>query len=266
MFNVLKWHCKRRLIGYNPNYITPGLVASFSTTPLRINRIWPTLNSLLQQTMLPEKILLWLPKYYQRFKTSIHNLPPFLVNHPLIEVNWIEKDYGPATKLLPALQALKGTNSSIIVFDDDRLYHPKVFEQLLTYARRFPEDAVTYIGSDVVDGKRIKYTRSKTLKQVDVLHGYGSYLVKPHFFNDDIFRHPNALDCAFFQDDVWISGCLKQSNTTITMLPHTFVEAHQNLFLQNWLGGQKALCRQENKTNENFLKTWAYFNEKDIKI
>lgn len=230
-----------------------------TTTPTRVACIWPTLNSILLQKELPEKIHIWLPETFKRFKNCITNLPEFLKNHPLIDVRFVDTDYGPATKLLPALAHFKQGSKKIIVIDDDSIYPKNFIQHLLKFSDLYPNSALTLIGSEIAHGKRIKSVTTKALKPVDVLHGYGGYLVKPEFFTDELFNYPEDLPAAFFQDDVWISGWLKKNETRIYMIPHPFKEVWQNLLLRNSSASKKALCMNENQSDVNFLKTWDYF-------
>ena len=56
-----------------------NVVVSLTTTPSRIKKIWPTLNSILLQSTKPEKIYLWIPKKYKRFPLdTISQLPDFM--------------------------------------------------------------------------------------------------------------------------------------------------------------------------------------------
>jgi hypothetical protein len=101
--HFIKCHTKPSLYIAKAAPIKKNVFVSLTTTPTRIKSIWPTLNSLLLQTVLPEHIILWIPKTHKRFKKSITQLPPFL-KHPHIQVRFIDEDYGPATKLLPAIK------------------------------------------------------------------------------------------------------------------------------------------------------------------
>src|SRR5687768_8477868 len=92
-------------------------VFSLTTTPDRINRIRPTLESLRDQTRPANAIYLNVP-YYSRKTGKPYQLPEWLDDFPEVTVVRCE-DYGPATKLIPALELEKDPETIIIVVDDD---------------------------------------------------------------------------------------------------------------------------------------------------
>lgn len=260
--HYLKSHLNRNLYPPKHQKIKKDVVVTMTTMPARITKIWPTLNSILLQSELPEKIYLWLPKQYKRFEEKITVLPATIENHPLIDIKFIDMDYGPATKLLPALTHFKKSNKKIIVIDDDIIYKKTFLKTMLDFSNKYPDHAITSIGSDIIKGRRVKYCSTIKERTVNVLHGYGGYLIKPWFFTEDVFNYPENLPAAFFQDDVWLSGCLKLQGIKIKMIPHLFENAPQNFFLNNSSSrDKKALCCNENLTTANFLKTWTYFEK-----
>jgi len=241
------------------------VVISLTTTPPRIQKIWPTIHSLLLQSQLPSKIYLWIPKHYKRFNnTSIPHIPEFL-NHPLIQVERIDKDWGPATKLLPALEKFKDLpETKIIVVDDDRVYPPELISTLIIHASAHPKSAITLIGTDIKQHKRIKYKKTRVPYPVDVLMGHGGYLVKPKFFSPAVFDYSQAPFEAFFEDDVWLSGHLFRNTISRLRVPSKH-PATQNLKLLNVFKFSNPLCRNENQNGLNFLKVWSYFLSIDKK-
>ncbi len=97
-------------------------VVSLTTIPSRINEIKPTIDSLKAQFLKPQKIIVNIPKRYERFGTSITKFPEFLENDPMIQINLIEEDYGPGTKMLGMLNLDIPPNMIVLVCDDDAEY------------------------------------------------------------------------------------------------------------------------------------------------
>lgn len=97
-------------------------VVSMTTIPTRIHEINKTIDSLKNQRPAPEHIIINIPKKYDRFETSITNIPRFLGNDPMIKINLIENDYGPATKMLGALNLNIPDDTIVLVCDDDTIY------------------------------------------------------------------------------------------------------------------------------------------------
>ena len=97
-------------------------IISITTIPSRVKHIQDTVNSLLNQSPKPYKIVVNIPKKYKRFPHETCKIPLFLKNNERIIINEIDIDYGPATKLL----GLKNIDivhnkevSAILITDDD---------------------------------------------------------------------------------------------------------------------------------------------------
>ena len=107
-----------------------GAIVSMSVLPSRFKGLLPTINSLTDQSVLPEKIVINLPRFFKRDKTD-YEIPEYVENHPLIEINWIENDLGPATKLLPTLDFYEhNPDRLIVVVDDDQIYPREMVENM----------------------------------------------------------------------------------------------------------------------------------------
>ena len=77
------------------------VVVTLTTIPERIDKIQATLNSLLDQSCSPDAIYLAIPKI-SRITNKPYNIPEWLIDHPVIRILYCDKDYGPATKFIPA--------------------------------------------------------------------------------------------------------------------------------------------------------------------
>jgi hypothetical protein len=104
------------------------LFVSLTTLPSRIGHIRPTLDSLLQQTCSPDKVLLCLPKWSLR-ENAAYQRPVWLADYrPLVDIVECDDD-GPGTKLLGALDHLVAP-TCLVVVDDDMRYRPGFLQQL----------------------------------------------------------------------------------------------------------------------------------------
>ena len=255
--HVLRCYAKKK---YRPNaeHIHEDVIVSLTTTPVRIKKIWPTINSILLQSEKPAKIYLWLPKQFKRFpQTKIDVLPDFIQSNPHIQVMYIDKDFGPATKLLPCLQTIIAPETKIIVIDDDRIYAKHLIRDLLNYERSDQSAAIGIAGSVLMGTNRSDYRGTKKIAMVDVILGYHGYLVKPKFFSNAVFEYPNNLPEAFFEDDVWFSGHLERMKVRRVLIP-------TKKSTQNLLTSHKAtlgLCKFENSDQQNFMNVFNHFRQ-----
>jgi hypothetical protein len=200
------------------------VVVTFTTLPSRIDRILPTVKSLLNQTVSPAAIRLYVPAMSRREQRP-YVMPAWLRRLRSVEIHSCD-DYGPATKLLPALIA-SPPEQRLVVVDDDRIYQRHFIEQLVAHADANPDVVVAGSGwnapDDLIDRPStlgaiingsapvpLHCTRVGRGREVDLVRGVSGYLVKPRFFDvPGLVNYAGAPEAAFFVDDVWISAhCL----------------------------------------------------------
>merc|ERR1712159_162266 len=72
-------------------------------------------------------------------------LPEELSNYPIVKVQRTE-DFGPATKLIPALLSESEPTTLVITVDDDFIYNPRLVEALAWEAENSPDEAIGVCG------------------------------------------------------------------------------------------------------------------------
>jgi hypothetical protein len=213
-------------------------VISLTTIPPRMAKIGPTLESLVRQTAKIDEVMLWIPNSYRRAKFSTFTLPQVPEG---VSIHRAELDYGPATKILPALSRFKGEDVRIIYCDDDRVYNRDWAERMIDFADRHPGECIAEAG-EVIESLYRKYLatfpRYHVLKyatlgisshlhrrkirelnpglgRADVCKGYGGVLVRPEFFTPAVFDIPEIM---WTVDDIWLSGNLRLNNIPIRQI------------------------------------------------
>ena len=111
------------------------IIVTMSTIPERIEKetIDKTLKSLSEQTIIPDIVYINVPKKSKSgVDYPIEKLKSIVKKYNNIKcnINVIEIDMGPITKILPTLPYLKKTDNVILV-DDDVKYIPEMIEQLI---------------------------------------------------------------------------------------------------------------------------------------
>ena len=103
------------------------IYVSISTIPSRIKSLKKSIESIINQTLKPDKIFINIPLKYRRFKETIRDdqVPNFKDSN--IEVTRCE-DYGPGTKLLGSLHKME-KDSLVILADDDNSYENYMIEK-----------------------------------------------------------------------------------------------------------------------------------------
>lgn len=193
-------------------------VVSLTSTPPRMAGMIATLESLRRQSVKPDEITVYIPRTYRRPEFSGFTVPKL---PPWCRLVMVDEDFGPATKILHAVQE-SGT-SPILYGDDDRIYTPDLAEELLRASRdnggccaaavalpvshylmqyTFRKDW-RYRLRRVLSLGRYKPTRVPEGVKRDIALGFGGVLVPRHAFPKTVFDIPDPL---WLVDDIWLSG------------------------------------------------------------
>lgn len=115
------------------------VIVSLTSLPSRFEYLTAVIKSLSGQTLVPDRIVLWLCPYYKRLGTacSESSVPSYARRHPLVDVRFTE-DLGPITKLLPTMREPLSPDDVIVVLDDDHQVPRRFVEHLVTAARQEP--------------------------------------------------------------------------------------------------------------------------------
>lgn len=219
-------------------------IISLTSIPPRFEGVYATLETLLAQTVKPEKVILYLTRTYVRFPDYDGNIPKVPKG---VEVRVVDQDFGPATKVLHAVRDFQATNHEIIFCDDDQLYPNTLAERFLEARKLRPDAALAVRGFHVPNiagqarvhahrppalmkwvvtdvpfrvmrawhkfkHERLGYPRYIPARRsilragyIDFFEGIQGVMVRPEFFPDAAFDIP---DFARPVDDIWLSGQL----------------------------------------------------------
>jgi len=244
--------------------ISSDIVISLTTLSERVDCIEPTLYSLLDQSVLPKKIIVWVPKYSVREQKniSVEDLPSI----PLVEFRVVEHDLGPITKLIPSLiEYGQNPNQRIICLDDDIIYSRNLIESYEAESRKKPEAALAIIGYDVpanfIDKNRfdtkVYGTDIQNFVEVDVVTGYGSFMIKPSFFAQHFLTEQRPKE-AYFTDDLCVSGHLAQQGIKKYIFPVNWGFSHLKR-LSSW--SDYSLSNSVNKDGVNNEVMMRYYKD-----
>ncbi len=222
----------RRLFG--PQH---GIVVTFTTIPPRFALLGPMIAALAAQKRRPDAVELYVPRQYRRFpgeRAALPSLPDW------IDVIETDMDYGPATKVLPALDRWAGTDVDILFCDDDTIHDPFWTTRLAEMRRDRPTDVVCELGMDIdrllsdpslsrphtptpravidqptpaelsVIRRRMKdggpgHPYLSAPGYVDILFGFRGAMVRPGWVDRRAWTIPGIL---WTVDDVWLSGMI----------------------------------------------------------
>lgn len=180
------------------------------------NILLQTLQSIMKQTRLPDKIFLYLSEEsylldsgFKNKKITNIDLLNFINNNSILEIRWV-KNTGSYRKLLPLLKDKWQEDCIIITIDDDTIYDSNLVKNLIDdyYNHRC---VIGYRGFTPMFDKieNFDYLKKNKLQNnslYNFLTGKGGILYKPEFFyktNDLIFNDKIYLDSCSTADDIW---------------------------------------------------------------
>ncbi|APF20152.1 putative glycosyltransferase [Caldithrix abyssi DSM 13497] len=243
------------------------IIVSFTTIKERIKNIYLVIESIAQQTMKPDKIVLWLSK--KDFQDD--NLPITLkwMMQRGLEVRYVE-DIGPHTKLLYALKEFE--NYLIITIDDDIIYPIDLIENLYNTHKNYPKaiccNAAMLIKKDK-KGNFLPYNEWPTITDRFMISDYLLPLGV-----DGVLYPSNSLDNMVFKqnlikklcpkaDDIWFKIMSLKKGTEI-ILTGAYPD-FSNYFIPLDTAYINALAQEnifKNLNDIQFQKCISYFNIK----
>ncbi len=236
LFYIGPW--ETRTVKQNLRTNPVDIVVSLTTTPYRIDKIKPVLDSILRQSIKPTRIYVNVPYRFKR-NNAEYVIPDWLKNYPNIIINRT-KDYGPGTKLIATLEKEHDPNTIIITVDDDKYYPRHAIRDLAkqylpgTYKiNNKMGSAITGLGVNFIFAPHFDlYGTPVFLGDRPSLLVVGAYGVayKRGFFKDDIFSLMEDLPLScFLSDDLMISAYLLSHGVNIIKISGT---AYNLLFIR----------------------------------
>lgn len=193
-----------------PVYIS--LTSIFDNQNILLN----TLQSIMKQTRLPDKIFLYLSDEPYLLDTGFINkkitnpaLLKFIDDNSIIDIKWV-KNTGSYRKLLPLLKEKWEENCIIITIDDDTIYDINLIENLINDYNAH-KCVIGYRGftplfDKIENFNYLKKDKLQHLSLYNFLTGKGGILYKPEFFHktgDLIFNDKIYLCSCPTGDDIW---------------------------------------------------------------
>lgn len=220
--------CRYRFLrpkyGINTDFIrNKKLIVTLTSFPERINEVHLVITTLLNQTLKPDKIILWLAE--DEFPNKEKDLPQNLLNLQKygLTIKWCEnlKSY---KKIIPALLEYP---EDILVTADDDLFYPKDWLELLynSYTRnpnfihchRMKEISIKKEGQN----STVKYLTANVDFQDEnktyIATSGAGILFPPHSLYKENTHSELFLEFAPQGDDLWLSAMAELNDTKIKL-------------------------------------------------
>ncbi len=243
------------------------IIISFTTIKSRINLVYLVVESIAQQTMKPDKIVLWLSK-----KDFHDDNLPITVKRMIqrgLEVRYVE-DIGPHTKLLYALKEFE--NHLIITIDDDIIYPIDLIENLYNTHKNYPKaiccNAAMLIKKDK-KGNFLPYNEWPTVTDRFMISdfllplGVDGVLYPSKSLDNMVFEKNLIKKLCPKADDIWFKIMSLKKGTEI-ILTGSYPD-FSNYFIPLDTSYIQALAKEnifKNLNDIQFQKTLNYFNLK----
>lgn len=204
------------------------IIVSLTSFPAAIPYAVEAIRSVLNGSLLPDKIVLYLDA--QKFPGEV--LPPALeklkAESPILEVRFDPAEIRSYKKLLPALRDFP--NDVIVTIDDDIRYHPNMLRDLVRLHKRLPNVIIAHrVRKIKLNTPYRKWRKYKwydfIFKKYHFSHlamqtGVGGVLYPPHSLDEKMLDPALFMTLAPTNDDVWFWAAAVSKGTYVVPLPN----------------------------------------------
>ena len=198
--------------------VTSQLIVSLTTHTNRLHEAWLPIESIMQGSVRPNRILLWLDE-----RTKDQPLPVTLQRQQSrgLEIRYTE-DLGPFTKLIPALREFP--DAIIVTIDDDMLYPYDTLELLVNSYLQHPDciSANRVVGIEKSEDGHLRplaswkeITDKSRISPLNFFEGVCGALYPSHCFNSEVFRQTVFSSICPTADDIWFNCMALLNHTSI---------------------------------------------------
>ena len=179
------------------------IIVSLTSYPDRFEDLPLTLYSLLNQSLKPDRIILWLDNTSEDLSELPYELTQFIKNG--LEIKFV-KDIGSYTKVIYAFQEFPFAIN--ITADDDIYYQRDWLKKLYLSYIAHPEDIHVHrahrVDLNTPYEKWQKHISEESARYDNFLTGVGGVLYPPKCFTKEVLRDDVFLKQAPKADDIWL--------------------------------------------------------------
>ena len=206
---------------------TPQVVVSLTSFPAAIAYAAQDIQSILNGSVLPDKIVLYLT--FAQFEGNC--LPQELIKlkeeHPIFEIRDYPRDIRSYRKLIPALNDFP--EAIIVTIDDDVAYHPHMLRSLLQLHAQHPHCVLAHRAKRMIPSKpyrkwkkyRWYHFLTKRIHEdfLNIQTGVGGVLYPPHSLKADMMDVELFTEIAPTTDDIWFWAAGVANGTKVIPVP-----------------------------------------------
>ena len=196
------------------------IIVSLTSFGKRINEVYLAIESIMQGTLKPNRIVLWLAE--DEFEGKV--LPQTLMRQQKrgLQIEFCE-DIRSYKKIVPTL--LKYPEACVVTIDDDAMYEFDLLENLIRTHQENPNDIcacrmhrIALNNQDkpksYLEWELLVYPEDKS--PLLFLTSGGGALFPSHCFEKEFFNHDAYMSLCPYADDVWINAMIWKSGRRIS--------------------------------------------------
>lgn len=203
------------------------IIVSLTSFPAAIPYAYKAIQSILNGSVLPDKIILYLT--FAQFKEN--GIPKELIElskkNNIFEIRNYDKDIRSYRKLIPALNDFP--DAVIVTIDDDVAYHKSMLSDLLQLHAQYPNAILAHRAKLIKPGKPYrkwrKYRWYHFLSQrihsnfKNIQTGVGGVLYPPHTLKKEMLDLALFTQIAPTTDDIWFWAAAVANNIPVIPVP-----------------------------------------------
>ena len=210
------------------------VVVSMTSFPAAIPYAIGAIRSILQGSVLPDKVVLYLV-FAQFGEAGIpQELQALAEQNPIFEIRNYDRDLRSYLKLIPALADFP--DAVIVTVDDDVAYHRHMLRDLLTLHAQLPNAVLAHRAKRIRLGK--PYRRWSKYRWYSFLFrrihrsfatlqtGVGGVLYPPHALRPDMLDVDLFTAIAPTTDDIWFWAAAVANGVPVVPVPFGYNKTH----------------------------------------
>lgn len=205
------------------------IIISLTSYPQRLNIVHLAIESLLNQTKKPDKIILWLKKE----EINKRKIPITLLRlqERGLQIKLVNENLRSYAKLIYAIKEF--SNQIIITIDDDVIYPRNFIEKLYKRHLEYPNCIIAYRCSIIKKESSNKLAPYKTWSPAINVYkpsfkffftGMGGVLYPPNSLHRDITNSNLFLTLCPLGDDIWFNAMSLLNKTKVMPVYKNFIE------------------------------------------
>jgi Glycosyl transferase family 2 len=236
-FRLTGWlphnHKISSLNGKKANYIV-----SLTSFPIRIKKVWLTIETILRQKVKPDLLILWL--YKQEFNGEV-SLPKRLLKLKKrgLQIRFCDENLMPHKKYYYTI--LEYPEANIITIDDDVFYPPDFLYRIIKFHNRYPDSiCCTRTRRIKVVDHRIRPYKEWSGSGLNSPPGYlnlfigaGGTLFPANSLHKDVLNKNELIRFALEADDLWLKIMSLKNKTKVASLTGEYTRCFIPLIYKN---------------------------------